>query len=115
MIKLNFSRELRLLTPTQFKNVFEQPFRASTPEITILARKNNLEHPRLGLTVAKKHLKRAHDRNRIKRLSQHNLPSCDFVFVAKRGIGQLDNQTFLQTLDKLWARHIRLAQKSSSL
>lgn len=81
-----------------------------------------LEHPRLGLTVAKKHLKRAHDRNRIKRLvresfrlSQHNLPSCDFVFVAKRGIGQLDNQTFLQTLDKLWARHIRLAQKSSSL
>ena len=80
MIKLNFSRELRLLTPTQFKNVFEQPFRASTPEITILARKNNLEHPRLGLTVAKKHLKRAHDRNRIKRLvresfrlSQHNL------------------------------------------
>lgn len=122
MIKLNFSRELRLLTPTQFKNVFEQAFRASTPEITILARKNNLEHPRLGLTVAKKHLKRAHDRNRIKRLvresfrlSQHNLPYCDFVFVAKRGIGQLDNQTFLQTLDKLWARHIRLAQKSSSL
>jgi len=122
VIKLNFSRELRLLTPAQFKNVFEQPFRASTPEITILARKNNLEHPRLGLTVAKKHLKRAHDRNRIKRLvresfrlSQHNLPYCDFVFVAKRGIGQLDNQTFLQTLDKLWARHIRLAQKSSSL
>lgn len=111
-----------MLTPTQFKNIFEQPFRASTPEITILARKNNLEHPRLGLTVAKKHLKRAHDRNRIKRLvresfrlSQHNLPPCDFVFVAKRGIGQLDNQTFLQTLDKLWARHIRLAQKSSSL
>ncbi|VEH66181.1 ribonuclease P [Rodentibacter pneumotropicus] len=74
------------MTPIQFKNVFEQPFRASTPELSILARENNLEHPRLGLTVAKKHLKRAHDRNRIKRLVresfrlyQHQLPACDFV------------------------------------
>lgn len=54
MVKLNFPRELRLLTPEHFKYVFQQPFRASSPEITILARKNNLEHPRLGLTVAKK-------------------------------------------------------------
>ncbi|OOF57040.1 ribonuclease P protein component [Rodentibacter genomosp. 2] len=119
MVKLNFSRELRLLTPLQFKNVFEQPFRASTPELSILARKNNLEHPRLGLTVAKKHLKRAHDRNRIKRLVresfrlyQHQLPACDFVFVAKGGIAKLDKVTFRQTLEKLWQRHIRLAQKS---
>ena len=119
MVKLGFSRELRLLTPIQFKDVFEQPFRASTPEITLLARKNNLEHPRLGLTVTKKHLKRAHDRHRIKRvvresfrLSQHSLPACDFVFVAKGGIGKLDNGTFVQMLEKLWQRHIRLAQKS---
>lgn len=110
-----------MLTPLQFKNVFEQPFRASTPEITLLARQNNLVHPRLGLTVAKKHLKRAHDRNRIKRLvresfrlSQHRLPAYDFVFVAKKGIGQLDNAMFLQQLEKLWQRHIRLAQKSPS-
>lgn len=106
------------MTPAQFKNVFEQPFRASSPEITLLARKNHLNHPRLGLTVAKKHLKRAHDRNRIKRLvresfrlSQHQLPACDFVFVAKGGIGKLDNAAFCQMLDKLWQRHIRLAQK----
>ncbi|OOF36251.1 ribonuclease P protein component [Rodentibacter heidelbergensis] len=120
MVRQNFSRELRLLTPFQFKYVFEQPFRASTPEITLLARQNDLGHPRLGLTVAKKHLKHAHDRNRIKRLvresfrlCQHQLPACDFVFVAKGGISKLDNPTFYQTLEKLWQRHIRLAQKSS--
>ncbi|MDO4626976.1 MAG: ribonuclease P protein component [Pasteurellaceae bacterium] len=119
MIKLNFSRELRLLTPAQFKYVFQQPLRASSPEITILARQNTLEHPRLGLAVAKKHLKRAHDRNRIKRLSresfrllQQQLPAYDFVIVAKQGIGKLDNPTFRTTLDKLWQRHIRLAKKS---
>ncbi|MGF7432429.1 MULTISPECIES: ribonuclease P protein component [Pasteurellaceae] len=121
MIKLNFSRELRLLTPTQFKYVFEQPLRASTPEITILARPNDLQYPRIGLTVAKKHLKRAHDRNRIKRLCresfrllQHQLPNYDFVVVAKHGIGKLDNKTLTETLSKLWQRHIRLAKKSLS-
>lgn len=109
-----------MLTPLHFKYVFEQPFRASTPELTILARPNTLDHPRLGLTVAKKHLKKAHDRNRIKRvcresfrLTQRNLPNYDFVIVAKQGIGKLDNRALTQTLDKLWQRHIRLAQKSS--
>lgn len=117
MNKLTFSRELRLLAPVQFKAVFEQPFRASTPQLTLLARKNTAENPRLGLTVAKKHLKRAHDRNRIKRivresfrLKQHQLPCCDFVFVAKAGIGKLSNPELFETLEKLWQRHIRLAQ-----
>lgn len=120
MNKLTFSRELRLLAPVQFKTVFEQPQRASTPQLTLLARQNNLEHARLGLTVAKKHLKRAHDRNRIKRLvresfrlKQHQLPNCDFVFVAKGGIGKLTNAELLETLEKLWQRHIRLAQRAT--
>ena len=117
---LTFHRGLRLLAPEHFKYVFQDPQRASTPEVTILARPNSLSNPRLGLTVAKKHLKRAHERNRIKRLCresfrllQHELPNYDFVIVAKAGIGKLDNRTFEQTLSKLWQRHIRLAKKSS--
>lgn len=121
MIKqeLTFHQGLRLLAPEHFKYVFQDPARASTPEVTILARPNSLDCPRLGLTVAKKHLKRAHERNRIKRLCresfrllQHELPNYDFVIVAKAGIGKLDNQTFSQTLSKLWQHHIRLAKKS---
>lgn len=117
--KLTFPRELRLLAPVQFKAVFEQPFRASTPQLTLLSRQNTLGFARLGLTVAKKHLKRAHERNRIKRivresfrLKQHQLPCYDFVFVAKGGIGQLSNQELFETLEKLWQRHIRLALKT---
>ncbi|KGQ70771.1 ribonuclease P [Chelonobacter oris] len=119
MIKHKFLRESRLLTPEQFKFVFQQPVRASRPEITILARANQLAIPRLGLTVAKKHLKRAHERNRIKRLCreyfrlhQHDLPAMDFVVVAKKGIGELDNRTLTDILGKLWHRHRRLAQNS---
>lgn len=82
-----------MLTPSQFTFVFQQPQRAGTPQITILGRLNSLGHPRIGLTVAKKNVRRAHERNRIKRLTresfrlrQHELPAMDFVVVAKKGL-----------------------------
>lgn len=120
-MKFTFPRELRLLTADAFTFVFRQPQRAGTPQITILGRLNTLGYPRVGLTVARKHVKRAHERNRIKRLvresfrlRQHELPAMDFVIVAKKGICGLDNHMLNTTLDKLWHRHCRQAQKSSS-
>ncbi len=119
MVQLAFPRELRLLTPKHFTFVFQQPQRAGTPEITILGRSNTLGYPRIGLTVAKKHVKRAHERNRIKRLTresfrlcQHDLPAMDFVIVAKKGIADLDNHALTGVLEKLWRRHCRLARGS---
>ncbi len=89
------------------------------PQITILGRLNALGHPRIGLTVAKKNVKRAHERNRIKRLTresfrlrQHELPSMDFVVVAKKGVADLDNRALAEALEKLWRRHCRLARGS---
>lgn len=94
-----------MLTPTHFTFVFQQPQRAGTPQITILGRQNSLGHPRIGLTVAKKNVKRAHERNRIKRLTresfrlrQHELPSMDFVVVAKKGVADLDNRALSEAL-----------------
>ncbi len=108
-----------MLTPNHFTFVFQQPQRAGTPQLTILGRQNSLGHPRIGLTVAKKHVKRAHERNRIKRLTresfrlrQHELPAMDFVIVAKKGIAELDNPALTEVLEKLWRRHCRLARGS---
>ncbi|MER3609375.1 ribonuclease P protein component, partial [Klebsiella pneumoniae] len=81
--------------------VFQQPQRAGTPQITILGRLNSLGHPRIGLTVAKKNVKRAHER-----------PPMDFVVVAKRGVADLDNRALSEALEKLWRRHCRLARGS---
>ncbi|KGQ26917.1 ribonuclease P [Gallibacterium anatis] len=110
-----------MLTPSQFSFVFQQPFRASLPEISIIARPNTLQHPRLGLTVAKKYVKRANQRNRIKRicresfrLQQHLLPDYDFIIIARKGIGDIDNALLFKMLDKLWQRHLRFSKKSSS-
>ncbi|MBP6083128.1 MULTISPECIES: ribonuclease P protein component [Providencia] len=119
MVTLAFTRELRLLTPRHFDSVFKQPQRASSPEITILGRLNELGHPRIGLTIAKKNVKRAHERNRIKRLAreyfrlhQHELPPMDFVLLVRKGVANLDNRQITEALDKLWRRHRRLAQNS---
>ena len=108
-----------MLTPSHFTFVFQQPLRAGTPQITILGRQNSLGHPRIGLTVAKKHVKRAHERNRIKRLTresfrlnQHALPSMDFVVLVKKGVADLDNRALTEALEKLWRRHCRQAPAS---
>lgn len=89
------------------------------PQITILGRLNSLGHPRIGLTIAKKNVKRAHERNRVKRLAresfrlrQYELPSMDFVVVAKKGVADLDNRTLMEALEKLWRRHCRQARES---
>ncbi len=111
---LAFTRELRLLTPGDFAFVFQQPVRVASPFITILGRPNSLNNPRMGLTVAKRYVKRAHDRNRIKRLiresfrlQQHKLPARDFVVIVKNGATNLDNRTLTETLEKLWHRQCR--------
>lgn len=121
MVKLAFPRELRLLTPADFASVFRQNRRAGSAQITILACQNSLGYPRLGLTVAKKQVKRAHERNRIKRLTresfrlhQHQLPAMDFIVIGKKGAAELENQSLTRLLDKLWCRYARQVPDCSS-
>lgn len=109
MANYTFSRELRLLNSDQYDRVFKNPVRASRPGILVLATKNSLGYPRLGLVVPKKALKRAVWRNRIKRVTretfrtnQHNLPHIDIVVLAKSSIGDLSNSEISSTLIKLW-------------
>jgi ribonuclease P protein component len=119
MTNLCFQRELRLVTPDHYKRVFDNPVKASSPNITILAKPNDLEHMRLGLIVPKKVLKHAVDRNRIKRLTrnffrlnQHRLPCLDYVFIAKGKIGDMTNNEVVNLLEKLCTVISRRSKKS---
>nr|WP_086937703.1 ribonuclease P protein component [Thaumasiovibrio occultus] len=106
-----FRRELRLLTPEHYRHVFQQAQRAGSPHLTILARNNQLDIPRLGMAVPKKQIKLAVDRNRFKRLvresfrlHQHTLPTQDYVVIAKKSANELTNDELNQVLNKLWHR-----------
>nr|WP_243881721.1 ribonuclease P protein component [Shewanella algae] len=100
-----------MLTPAQFKTVFTNPIKASSAEITLLAVPNEMQHPRLGLTVAKRHVKRANQRNRIKRvirdsfrLNQHDLPPLDIVVLVRGGVLDMDNEQLRKQVEKLWRK-----------
>ena len=114
-----FPRELRLLTPKQFSPVFNRPIKAVSDHFTLLAKPNLLDHPRLGLTIAKKKEKTAVGRNRIKRtiresfrINQEQLPELDIVILARDNIGKADNLKLRKQLDKLWKKITTRYQQS---
>ena len=111
-MNLGFGREKRLLVPQQFKAVFDSvAHKVPGKSVLLLARENQLEHPRLGLVIGKKSVKLAVERNRIKRQIResfrHNqtiLNGVDIVIVARRGIADLSNIELRQQFDKMWKR-----------
>ncbi|WP_100644205.1 ribonuclease P protein component [Alteromonas facilis] len=111
MGECRFTRELRLLTPTHFNFVFSDATPATSNAFTVLARHNDEQHPRLGITIAKKRIRHAHDRNRVKRIiresfriNQHRLPNVDIVVLGKSNAELLSNQELFTVLDKLWKK-----------
>ncbi|MBD9483300.1 ribonuclease P protein component [Pseudomonas sp. PDM14] len=115
MVNRDFSREKRLLTPRQFKSVFDSPSgKAPGKNVLLLARMNDLDHPRLGLVIGKKSVKLSVERNRLKRLIRdsfrHNqdlLGGLDIVVVARKGLGDLENPELHEQFGKLWKRLAR--------
>jgi ribonuclease P protein component len=109
---LSFTRELRLLTPAHFSYVFSDAIPAPSKHVTILARKNtDNKHPRLGITIAKNRVRKAHDRNRLKRIiresfrhHQHFLPNVDIIVIGKSNLDTLSNKEFNVLLNTLWKK-----------
>ena len=104
-----FPRHLRLTEAKQYQRVFAGSSRFGNRYITVLAKENQLEHPRLGLAISKKAVKRAVDRNRIKRiiresfrLNSANLPPVDVIVMCRPLILDHDNSGVFQQIEKQW-------------
>lgn len=110
-----FKRQQRLLTAKDFKQVFQSPYKLADRYFTVLSRFNGQANARLGLAIAKKQVKKAVSRNRIKRLvresfrhHQHLIFGLDCVVLARQGVGQVDNSTLFRSLAAHWQQ---LAQR----
>ncbi len=122
MSSQGFPRQLRLLTAGDYRRVFDTAaFKVHGKGLMALASPNDLGHPRLGLIFSKKNVRRAVDRNRLKRLArdsirlrQHRLPPVDIVLLARRGVHELDNATVHRQLHGMWKRLEREASKAAT-
>jgi ribonuclease P protein component len=117
-----FDKSLRLLDASAYKAVFDDArIKVSSQQALYLAREGATNQPRLGLVIAKKNVRHATQRNRIKRiiresfrLRQHQLPAVDTVVLARRGLDKLDNSELHSLFNKLWQQLQQKAQKQAN-
>ena len=123
MADCSFDKSKRLLTAADYKPVFDNAeFKVSSKEVLILAKPNRLSHPRLGLVIAKKNVRLANRRNRVKRiiresfrLNQATIPALDIVILARHSIDVMDNAALHVLLVKLWQQlHHKVNRKHAS-
>jgi len=73
------------------------------------------------LIIAKKHIRLATERNRMKRLIREtfrrqppNFSGIDVIVLARKGMDSLDNRTLIDQLDRQWLRIARKALAAST-
>ena len=118
-----FSTAVRLRCAADYKSVFDGALlKVHQPHFLFLAKRSELPNSRLGIVVAKKKVRRAHERNRVKRLAresfrlhQQQLDDLDIVVMPKAGIDTISNAELHLQLQNAWQKLQRLAKKHSKI
>lgn len=121
-----FPKRLRLADKTAFDRVFAKADGvAGGQSLTLLAKPNELDYPRIGLVVAKKKVRTAVRRNLFKRLcrenfrqQQHDLIAADYILIAKPAANKakrsLLNREIKQSLQRVQRKLRKFAKPSNN-
>ncbi|MFW5953847.1 MAG: ribonuclease P protein component [Guyparkeria sp.] len=108
-----FPRTARLLTGRDYQTVMRGGFRVHTANLMLVVSARSEGQARLGLAVSRRRVRRAHERNRIKRVAREefrlmrtDLAPMDVVVLAKPGADEV-------SMDELH-RQMRHALKKAS-
>jgi ribonuclease P protein component len=103
--------QYRLRSPAEYKSVFNDPVKSVDKYFTVLATSSPLPHPRIGLAIAKKTIRKAVARNRIKRavresfrLQRQHLVNIDIVVLARGDAATAPAQILRKSLERHWLK-----------
>lgn len=101
----------RLKNSQQIQEVLGCARKYKERNLSIFIKPNNLDHSRLAIIIAAKHVSKAVDRNRIKRIIRENfrlnhdkIKGNDIIIFGYRGIENLSNTELQQCLTKAWQK-----------
>jgi ribonuclease P protein component len=107
--------------PAEFKHVYATGKRLGNEFFTVNAQPNELACARLGMSIAARIVRRAVDRNRVRRLiresfrvHQLSLPPLDIVIGARAGVLTADNARLRAALETLWQKIASTCATSSA-
>ncbi len=105
----SFPLNARLSQPSHYRRVFDGPnVKVSSKAFLLLAVENTDGPSRVGIIVAKKQIRLASRRNRIKRIVREQFRlsplgrSMDLVVLARTPADKLDNSAIWQDIATLW-------------
>lgn len=116
-----FQRRVRLLQSRDYQRVFRSKQCKSTDRfLTLLALRNELNHPRLGLAITKKKVKTAVARQRLKRLIRESfrrqkkaLSGLDIVVMSQSQAAEISNDMLFGSLARHWEVLVRRCKEQS--
>lgn len=117
----SFPPHVRLRKPADYKKVFANPLKFTDTYFTLLVVVNEYPHSRLGLAIAKKNIRKAVDRNILKRairesfrMHQQQLGTLDIVVLARKEALHVPLVQLRAALQKQWLKIISRCNSSSS-
>lgn len=104
------SKGVRLRTLKDFQRVYQSPQKFRKKGFLVLTSPNDLQVARLGISISKKKIARAVDRNRLKRLIRESfrlnrldLPHIDLIVIfSADNFDDLTRDEISKNLDALW-------------